>query len=690
MAAGSKSANAASTFSVLNESVRQLSGVGPALAKTLDRIGIHTRLDLLLHVPRRYDDYSHIIKIATALPGQVTVQGKFERITARYARGGLHVTEAVINDGTGKLKCVWFNQTYRSASLPRGVEVYVSGKLDRVGQSFALSHPSVERVSAFTKNTARIVPIYPETRDLNSSKIRRIMPEALPAVRESAEILPGDILTDQNLMGWGESLRQIHFPQSLDLAAEARRRLAFDELFAMMLAHGLVKQKLGDLRAPIMKFDETLAKQFVKSLPYELTAAQKKAAWQIFQDLGLSRPMNRLLQGDVGSGKTVVAAFASLMAIKSGYQVAVMAPTEVLARQHAETFTKMLEPFGAETALLIGGIKRISRSAVDRAIENGQAHLIVGTHALIQKAVHFAKLGLIVVDEQHRFGVRQRQTLVGKGKNIPHLLSMTATPIPRSLALTLYGELDITVIDELPPGRLPVITRVVPTRERNNVYKHIDSEIDAGRQVYVICPLVEDSDILGVKSVTSEYERLNQTVFQHRKIGLLHGKLSTVLKQAVLDDFKKGSIDMLVSTTVVEVGVDVPNATILIIEGAERFGLAQLHQLRGRVGRSGIQSYCYLITTADHMARERLEYMERTNSGFELAEADLKLRGAGEIYGVRQHGELDLNIAKLTDTKTISEAQRAVKWFIQNDKDLGDYPILASRVERQAVLAHLN
>lgn len=675
---------------LLSEPVTSLKGVGSTLARVLDRAGIRSVLDLLLYIPRRYDDYSHIVKIAVAKPGPVTVRGKFERVASRYARRGLHVTEAVINDGTGKLKCVWFNQTYRAATLPRGVEVYVSGSLERVGQGFGLSHPSVERVSTFTKNTARIVPTYPETRELSSAKLRRILPEALEKVSASLETLPSGIVSQYKLLGWAESLRQIHFPADAGVAAEARRRLGFDELFALMLAHGLVKQKIGTLRAPRIRFDEAVAKKFVTGLPHRLTGAQKRAVWQIFQDIEGKRPMNRLLQGDVGSGKTVVAAFASLMVISAGYQVAFMAPTEVLARQHADTLSALLRAFGVEVALLVGGLKSGIRKELDHSIKSGQADLVIGTHALIQKGVEFADLGMIVVDEQHRFGVRQRQALVGKGNTVPHLLSMTATPIPRSLALTIYGELDVTVIDEMPPGRLPVVTRVVPLREREKVYGHIDEEISSERQVYLICPLIEDSDVLGVKSVTSEYERLSRTVFKHRRIGLLHGKLKSEEKQSVLEDFKNGRIDILISTTVVEVGVDVPNATILIVEGAERFGLAQLHQLRGRVGRSEQQSYCYLMTSADHMARERLSYMERTNSGFELAEADLQLRGAGEIYGVRQHGELDLNIAKLTDTRLIAEVQKAVKWFIDNKQKLNSLPLLEQRVRHQTHLAHLN
>jgi ATP-dependent DNA helicase RecG len=675
---------------LLSEPVTKLKGVGPALASTLETVGIRTIFDLLLYAPRRYDDYSRVVAVNVAKPGQITVKGRLERVSARYVRRGLHVTEAVINDGTGKLKAVWFNQPYRSASLPRDADVYLAGKLERISQSYGLSHPSVERVSSFTKDTARIVPVYPETKDIQSGLLRRLIREVLPALGELPDNLPASLIKEQDLMGWPQAARQIHFPDSMASAEKARERFEFDELFALMLAHTLFKRSLGELKASPIAFDETLAKDFVARLPFKLTDAQRVAAWQILQDMALGRPMNRLLQGDVGSGKTVVAAFAALMAAHGGYQTAVMAPTEVLAQQHALTFEKLLKPFRINQALLTGSLKAAEKKRLHDLIAGGETRIVVGTHALIQKGVKFKDLGLIVVDEQHRFGVRQRQALVGKSGISAHVLSMSATPIPRSLTLTLYGELDASVIDELPPGRKPVLTRVVPGRSREEVVRHVDAEIGHGRQCYVICPLIEDSDYLGVKSVTSEYERLQKTVFSHRRIGLLHGKLTAAAKAAVLDDFKAGRLDILLSTTVVEVGVDVPNASVLIVEAAERFGLSQLHQLRGRVGRGEHQSYCYLMTDAARPALQRLSYLERTQSGFELAEADLKLRGPGEVYGTRQHGDLDLRLARLTDLRLIARVQQAVTHFMEAGYLLESYPVLAKRVERQKTLAHLN
>lgn len=692
-AARSKSANAASTSSSLNKlfaSVGELNGVGPALVRTLDKVGIKTILDLLLYIPRRYDDYSNVVSIATAKPGQITVKGRVEKVTSRYIRRGLHITEAVLTDNGKKIKAIWFNQPYRGASLPRDIEVYMSGKLEKVGYSFALSHPSVERVSAFTKNTARIIPIYPETKDLSSSQIRRILPAALDIAKNLDEQLPETLVAKNKLMTIAESFQEIHFPTSIDKSEKARERLEFDELFALILTHQLAKQSLESLSASPIPFNEQLAKDFVAKLPFKLTNAQRLAAWEIFQDLNRIQPTNRLLQGDVGSGKTVIAAMAALMAISHGFQVALMAPTEVLAGQHAKTLHDLLAVFDIEIGLLTGSLKAAARKTLEENISSGKVNLIVGTHALIQKGVDYHNIGLVIVDEQHRFGVEQRKKLVGKGRGVPHLLSMSATPIPRSLALTVYGDLDISVIDEMPPGRKPVATKVVPGKDRDAVYKKVDELIAKGQQAYIICPLVEDSDTLGVKSVTSEYERLQKTVFSHRKIALLHGRLKSTEKEQVLSEFKSGKTDILVSTTVVEVGVDVPNATILIVEGAERFGLAQLHQLRGRVGRGREQSYCYLLTTADFQSRQRLTYLERTNSGFELAEADLQLRGAGEIYGIRQHGELDLRIANLSDSRKIARAKKAVNEFLELDVATKEFPLLDWRVHNFRVQPHLN
>ncbi len=672
----------------LSNQVILIKGVGESLASDLDSVGIKTVADLLLYVPRRYDDYSKVVATNVAKPGPVTIKGQIEKVSQRYVRRGLHVTEAVIKDGTGRLKMVWFNQPYRAASLPRDTEVYVSGQLERISQGFAISHPGVEKVSSFTKNTARIVPVYPETRRIGSARIRQLIAVVLQSKISLPEILPKSLVNDFGLLPWREAIQTIHFPKTLEMAEQARWRLGFDELLSLMLAHALLKRQLGELKSPKIPFDEKLAKSFVASLPFKLTDAQRRAAWEILGDVQKVHPMNRLLEGDVGSGKTVVAAFVALMAQRASFQTAVMAPTEVLANQHYQTFKDLRKTLKVKIEILTGSTKTAERKKILDGVADGSVDMLIGTHALIQKGVDFKNLGLVVVDEQHRFGVRQRQALVGKSHLVPHVLSMTATPIPRSLMLTVYGELDVSILDELPPGRQAIDTKVISNRARDSIYAKIDQQIEDGRQVYVICPLVEDSDFLGVKSATSEFEKLQKTVFAHRKIGLLHGRLKADDKTKILDSFKKGQIELLVSTTVVEVGVDVPNATIMMVEGSERFGLAQLHQLRGRVGRGKHKSYCYLFTSADMKSRERLRYLERTSNGFELAEADLQLRGPGEIYGTVQHGELDLRIAKLTDMKLVSTTQKAVKEFIA-EYDLKDYPELAGRVHMQQTVAHL-
>ncbi len=457
----------------------------------------------------------------------------------------------------------------------------------------------------------------------------------------------------------------------------------------MIAASSMSRRQHQSFQAPKIVFDKTLASQFIESLPFKLTDAQRASSWQILQDIERNVPANRLVEGDVGSGKTVVAAMTALQVIRAGYQVAIIAPTEILAQQHAESLSKTLAGFDVAIGLLTGGVKSKPRESVLAKIKSGEAQLVIGTHALIEPTVIFKNLGFVVVDEQHRFGVKQREKLQLKSELMPHLLSMTATPIPRSLALTVYGDLDVSVIDEMPKGRLPIKTKLVRQSTREAAYKHIDDQIIEGRQVYIICPLVEDSDFLGVKSVETEYARLQTTIFKHRRIGLLHGRMKPVEKDQIMLDYKAGKYDILVSTTVVEVGVDVPNASVIMIEAAERFGLAQLHQLRGRVGRSDKQSYCYLVPSNDKMISKRLRAMEQTTDGFKLAELDLKLRGPGAIYGTRQHGQLDLRFAKLTDRKLIAQVQKDVKQLLDND-ELKNYPELVRKINAARAVTQLN
>lgn len=482
----------------------------------------------------------------------------------------------------------------------------------------------------------------------------------------------------------------MHFPRTSDDIEKARERLGFEELFELLLASQLNRQENAKLNGWHIPFDQLVVKEFVAKLPFELTGAQRLAAWEILQDFEKATPMNRLLQGDVGSGKTVVAGLSARQAAHEGFQTALMAPTEILATQHAETLQNLLSPFGVKVGLLTGSVKGQARKTLYQAIIDGSVQVVVGTHALIQESVSFHKLGFVVIDEQHRFGVKQRQELLKKSEHMPHLLAMTATPIPRSLALTVYGELDISILNELPKGRMPIKTKIWSPNSRAQLYSLVDEEITKGRQAYVICTLIDNNPDNELKSVQAEFKKLQNSVFKHRRIGLLHGKLKSEEKEAIMSLFASGEIDILVSTTVVEVGVDVPNATVMLIEDADRFGLSQLHQLRGRVGRSIYQSYCYLVTSTSAKPSQRLREVEKSNDGFYLAEVDLRLRGPGEIYGRAQHGALNLQIATLADTKLIKRAQDSARAFVISGDDLLKYKELADQVRHYQRLTTLN
>jgi ATP-dependent DNA helicase RecG len=482
----------------------------------------------------------------------------------------------------------------------------------------------------------------------------------------------------------------MHFPSSMDEVARAKERLAFEELFELLLASQLNKQANTQLTGWCIPFDQPAVKRFVDALPFPLTNAQRRASWQVIQDFEAQSPMNRLLQGDVGSGKTVVAGLAARQAAAAGFQTALMAPTEILASQHADTLHELLAPFGVRVALLTGAVKGAARKELLAQLADGTIDVVVGTHALIQKAVSYHKLGFVVIDEQHRFGVRQRQELLGKSTHMPHLLAMTATPIPRSLQLTVFGELDVSVLDELPAGRQPIATKIWAPTNTEKLYAEIDAQLAAGRQAYLICSLIDEDVDSEVKSVEAEYKKLRSTVFRHRQIGLLHGKLSAAEKESVMQRFAGGELDILVSTTVVEVGVNVPNATVMLIENADRFGLSQLHQLRGRVGRGEHKSYCHLVMSDHSKPSQRLKEIEKSQDGFHLAEVDLQLRGPGEIYGRAQHGALNLQIASLGDTKLIARAQQAAREFIASGEDLLQYTQLSARVKAYQRLTTLN
>ncbi len=670
----------------------ELKGIGPALAKKFAVLGLQTVADLVDYYPRRYEDYSQVVKIASIRPGPVTLRAVIKQANGRYVRRGMHITEAVASDVSGSVRLVWFNQPYRATALKPNTEYYISGLFELSHQRLSITNPSLELVSEFPVQTARIVPVYRETKGLTSAQIRAAMRQVLGVIMATRETLPDWLISEQQFVSRAEAIARLHFPSSTAELSEARRRLGFEEVFALTLTSLLAKYELQTERAPAVPFQEDVAKNFVRHLPFKLTNAQRKVCWQIFQDMQLTRPMNRLVEGDVGSGKTVVAAMAAVMVLQEGHQVALMAPTEILARQHAETLQKLLTPlgYGDRVGLLVGGMKPTQKKAAHQHIASGDIRFVVGTHALIQEAVDMSGLELIIIDEQHRFGVEQRKKLLAKAGHMPHVLSLTATPIPRSLSLTLYGELDISILDTKPPGRSEIVTRICSPNSRPQLYSEIETQLKAGRQMFVVCPLIVESGTMPAVSAEEMYDRLRKQDFKQRRIGLLHGKMKPSEKNAIMQSFVDHTIDILVSTTVIEVGVDVPNASVMFIEGAERFGLAQIHQLRGRVGRGGHQGYCFLMLSDSSPPSRRLRALEISTDGFKLAELDLQLRGPGAIYGTMQHGELDLRIASLTDSKLIAAARSAAQTFIDRAEDLLQYPYLNTQVKRLSAVTNLN
>lgn len=674
----------------LLSSLENVKGVGEKTAQQFALAGLHTVGDLITFLPRAHEDFSEVVKISDIHPGKATIKARCEKIATRPVRRGLRITTATLVDDSGKLQAVWFNQPYRETQLKTGEEFYFSGEFEFNYNRYQLTNPSSEKVSDMPAQTGRLLPIYRAIKGLKSQLVRKVLVELRPLMTMLPETLPADIIKNEKLLSYSDAVLGMHFPKTSDDIKKGKERLAFEELFQLLLASQLNKQLNARLTGWHIPFNQQIVAGFVKQLPFELTGAQRRAAWEIIQDFERKTPMNRLLQGDVGSGKTVVAGLAARQAAHAGFQSAIMAPTEILATQHAETLTKLLGPLGLTIGLLTGSVKGASRKVLYDQIKAGGVDVVVGTHALIQDTVHFHRLGFVAIDEQHRFGVKQRQELLKKSEHMPHLLAMTATPIPRSLALTVYGELDVSVLGELPKGRKPIATKIWSPISRKQLYDQIDAEIAKGRQAYVICSLIDDNPENDVKSVQAEYKKLQNSIFGHRSIGLLHGKLKSEEKDTVMSSFASGKTDILISTTVVEVGVDVPNATVMLIEDADRFGLSQLHQLRGRVGRSSHQSYCYLMTSGTEKPSQRLREVEKSNDGFYLAEVDLKLRGPGEIYGKAQHGALNLQIATLSDTKLIARASQQAKQFVAANKDLLQYKQLAASVKHYQRLTTLN
>jgi ATP-dependent DNA helicase RecG len=666
--------------------------VGDEVAKKLAILGVQNIYDLITSYPRKYQDYSEVITVKDLKPGQVTLEAQINQVSGRYVRRGLHITEAIATDATGSVRLVWFNQPYRAGAIKKNQPYYVAGEYALRRSRFSITNPSVELVSDFPVNTARIIPIYRETKGLKSFTIRRLVRQALTDAGVLPEHLPHWLIKEQKLMSFGEAVLEMHFPSSSKQLEKAKKRLGFEEVFELTLAALLNKYDLYRDKALDIPFHEELARDFVGKLPFKLTDAQRQAVWRIYGDMAKTQPMNRLLEGDVGSGKTVVAAMAALMALKQGFQAAFMTPTEILARQHADTLYKLLSNVSYEghVGLLIGGLKTRQKTEVRRRIAAGEIGLMVGTHALIAEQVDMHKLGLVIVDEQHRFGVEQRKKIQAKAGHMPHVLHMTATPIPRSLALTLYGELDVSILDELPAGRQPITTKIWSPNSRKQLNEAVDKELEAGRQTFIVCPLITDSETSGGLSVEEVFERASKKDFKHRRVGLLHGRMKSDEKDSVMQKFINREYDILVSTTVIEVGVDVPNASVMIIEGAERFGLAQIHQLRGRVGRGEHQSYCYMIPSDSQDPGPRLKSLETMSDGFKLAELDLQMRGPGAIYGTMQHGALDLRVANLADIKLIVAARNAAQKFIDSNESLKQYPHLAGRVAILRAVTNLN
>ena len=677
----------------LTDSVANIAGIGAAKAKDFVRIGVVSLRDALFDFPFRYDDLSHAVPIIDAKPGtKVTVQGTITAIENRRSQKSwrMMVTEALVQDSTGTIKAVWFHQGFLTRVIKPGQVVSLAGKVDdRYGLS--LVNPVYEILGKVdtTKHTGRIVPIYRLTGALTQKLRRKVAEAALSTLKEVEEWMPDRILREVELSNLPAAIAEMHFPRSEEDKDVALRRLKFDEFFLHQLLAAKSRRELKQQKAPKVPFFEDVVRDVVSKLPFELTGAQKKAIWAIIKDMNRPEPMNRLLEGDVGSGKTVVAAIVALNAAHDGWQTSMLAPTEILAEQHAQTLQKL---FGdrltialyTRTKRRVGG-KEVTKAQLLAALRNGAAQLVVGTHALLTEDVLFDRLGLIVVDEQHRFGVRQRQALKdkrGDQDGVPHLLSMTATPIPRSLALVLYGDLDRSILDEYPAGRKPIQTSIVEPGREAPAYDIMRKEMDAGHQIFVVCPLIEESDALGANSVHDVHKEFITGPFEGYRVLMLHGRMKTKEKDDVMRAFASGEADMLISTTVVEVGVYVPNATVMYVEGAERFGLAQLHQLRGRVGRGAHQSHCFLHPTGmlGEIARMRLQAVVDSQDGFDLAEKDLQLRGPGNIFSTEQSGFDQFKLGTMHDIDLMGSAKDFSKELLDESPDLSAYPALKKRL----------
>ena len=726
----------------LETKIEEIPKIGAAYGKKLKKFGIKTVQDLLFYFPARYDDFSEIISIKAArqrLGETVCIQGQITEIeNTNTFKKYMTMTEATIRDDEDEIKVIWFNQPYLAKSLKEDDFVCLAGKISLYKEGIYLNNPTYERINEIGENeelthTGRIVPVYSETRGVTSRWLRYIIKPLLYRFCEQIqESLPEEIIKKYKFLPIQTAVWQLHFPESFEHADAAKARFSFEELFLIQLNVLKEKIKLMLKKAPACAMDSDLMKQFTDSLPFQLTDSQKKCAFAILKDLEKSVPMSRLLEGDVGSGKTVVGAMAALSVVKNNHQVALMAPTEILAKQHFKSISDLLKPFNVTLGMLTGKDARIcrdgetfevSKKSFNGDLENGQIDVAIGTHSLIQKGVVFKDLALVILDEQHRFGVEQRDHLIKNKKLVPHLLSMTATPIPRTLALTVYGDLDLSLIDEMPKNRKKTKTIIVEPSQRKEAYEFIKKEVSEGKGVFVIFPKIDSEAtklkesiekhgpmkgsaafvpqnynmgnslkslaVNEVKALKEEYEKLSKEIFPDLRITMLHGKMKPAEKERIMLDFKKGEIDILLSTSVIEVGVDVPRATIMMIEGAERFGLSQLHQFRGRVGRSDLQSYCFLFTTDPSMLnRKRLKALVESSNGFELAEKDLEIRGPGSLYGTQQSGIPDLAMQGLSNVFLVEKTRAAAKEILEKDPELKNYPQLKERLKQFQTKIH--
>lgn len=705
----------------LKTDITKINRVGAATAKRLKKIGVETINDLLFYFPFRYDDFSQITPIDKLEAGMsANIVGQIELIqNKRSPIKRINITEALVSDGSETIKIIWFNQPFIDRNLRVGDRVSLAGKVEEDYGSFIMKSPVYEKVNLTPSlsfagkggaaiHTQGLVPNYHLTANVTHKQVRFLIKQVIDLAAQITDWLPVKIKNNLKLLNIDEAIKKIHFPKNQKDIDEAKRRLGFNELFLVQLQSQLTRADISRSIAEPIKFLETETKKFVGSLPFKLTGAQKKAGWEILRDLEKDKPMARLLEGDVGSGKTVVACLAILNAVLNKKQAVLMAPTEILAKQHFDSLCKMFAEWDIRIGLVTRSEKKVNLEFGNENFEfdkkkKNKIHytlyiihnsdIIIGTHALIQENILFNNLGLAIIDEQHRFGVEQRKMLVEKSGNkkiSPHFLSMTATPIPRSLALALYGDLDISIINEMPIGRKKIITQVVPEVKRILAYQFIRNQIKEGRQVFVICPLIDLSDKLGVKSVKDEFEKLDKIIFYDLKIGMLHGRMKPKEKEETMREFLDGKIKILVSTSVVEVGVDIPNASIMMIEGADRFGLAQLHQFRGRVGRSDHQSYCFLFTDSDSpKTLSRLQALVDCSDGFALAKMDLKFRGPGEVYSTMQKGFPELKIASLFDYELMKLAKDEAEKLIERDESLESWAELKNEVGEWERKVHL-